>query len=117
VLLCTELMFNEHARRYGRAGADLIVVPRATGHEHGAWVTGGAMAAIVSGSYAVSSNRVGATAGSPEFGGRGLAFAPDGTLLAETSADAPLVVIELAPEIARRQKAEYPCYVVEGSGI
>lgn len=114
VLLCTELMFNEQARRYGRAGADLIVVPRATGHEHGAWVTGGAMAAIVSGSYVVSSNRVGAAAGSPEFGGRGLAFAPDGTLLAETSADALLVVIDLDPDVARRQKAEYPCYVAEG---
>ncbi|WP_246663547.1 carbon-nitrogen hydrolase family protein [Phyllobacterium endophyticum] len=35
VLLCTELMFNEHARQYGRCGADLIAVPRATGSAHG----------------------------------------------------------------------------------
>ncbi|WP_261317279.1 nitrilase-related carbon-nitrogen hydrolase [Rhizobium leguminosarum] len=34
VLLCTELMFNEHARQYGRCGADLIAVPRATGSAH-----------------------------------------------------------------------------------
>jgi N-carbamoylputrescine amidase len=34
VLLCTEVMFNEYARRYGRAGAELIVVPRATGRDY-----------------------------------------------------------------------------------
>ena len=28
VPLCTELFFNEHARAYGKQGADLIVVPR-----------------------------------------------------------------------------------------
>lgn len=59
ILLCTELMFNEHARHYGRAGADLIVVPRATRQSQEKWVTAGSMAAIVSGSYVVSSNRVG----------------------------------------------------------
>lgn len=115
VLLCTELMFNEQARRYGRAGADLIVVPRATGAAHRSWFTAGAMAAIVSGSYVVSSNRAGAPAdGGPAFGGRGFAFAPDGKPLAETSAEAPFVTIALDLEASRRQKAEYPCYVAEG---
>ncbi|WP_221938876.1 carbon-nitrogen hydrolase family protein [Mycobacterium sp. KBS0706] len=113
VLLCTELMFNERARRYRRAGADLIVVPRATGLANASWFTAGAMAAIVSGSYVVSSNRVGDGAGGPAFGGRGFAFAPDGSPLAETSAVEPVKIIALDVAAARRQKAEYPCYVAD----
>ena len=31
VLLCTEAMFNEHARAYRRQGASLIAIPRAAG--------------------------------------------------------------------------------------
>jgi N-carbamoylputrescine amidase len=113
VLLCTELMFNEHARRYGRAKADLIAVPRATGTSVASWRTACAMAALVSGSYVVSSNRIGGSEGSPCFGGKGFAFAPDGTLIAETSEQDPLVCFELDLETSRRQKREYPCYVSE----
>ena len=51
VLLCTEIMFNERARELGRAGADLIVTPRATGMNIHRWMVAGAMAAIVSGCY------------------------------------------------------------------
>jgi N-carbamoylputrescine amidase len=114
VLLCTELMFNERARHYGVAGADLIVAPRASGTEYRCWTIAGAMAAIVAGSYVVSSNRIGRAAG-PDFGGKGFAFSPDGALLAETSADAPLRLVALDAAIARRQKAEYPCYVAAGA--
>jgi N-carbamoylputrescine amidase len=31
VLLCTDAMFNEHARAYGKQKASLIVLPRASG--------------------------------------------------------------------------------------
>ncbi|MET2831547.1 carbon-nitrogen hydrolase family protein [Mesorhizobium shangrilense] len=113
VLLCTELMFNEHARGYGRAGGDLIVVPRATSTSQEKWAVAGAMGAIVSGCYVVSSNRSGASANSPRFGGRGLAFAPDGTLLADTSSDGTLAVVDLDAGVSQRQKSEYPCNVVE----
>lgn len=113
VLLCTELMFNEHARAYGRAGADLIAVPRATGHSYQKWVTAGAMAAIVSGSYVISSNRIGQSDHSPLFGGRGLAFAPDGILIGETSIETSLAVVELDVIASRNQKKAYPCYVTE----
>ena len=68
-LICTELMFNERARAYGRAGAHLIAVPRATGQSVAEWKTAGAMAAIVSGCYMVSSNRLGSSSGGPTFGG------------------------------------------------
>jgi N-carbamoylputrescine amidase len=81
VLLCTELMFNERARAYGKSGAHLIAVPRATGRSLAPWKTAGAMAAIASGCYVVSSNRVGSASGGPTFGGGAYAFAPDGSLL------------------------------------
>lgn len=110
-LLCTEVMFNEHARYYGKDGADLIVVPRATGNDHQLWQTACSMAAIVSGSYVVTSNRTGTGGGGPAFGGRGMAFTPDGTCIAQTTPDMPLRMVEVDPSRSRRQKSEYPCYV------
>lgn len=111
ILLCTEAMFNERARHYGRAGAGLIVIPRATG-SGAMWRAAGQMAAIVSGSYVVSSNRRdGKTKAG--FGGDGFAYAPDGTLLTATSAESWLAVIETDFREVDRQKQSYPCYVSE----
>jgi N-carbamoylputrescine amidase len=112
ILLCTEAMFNERARHYGRAGAQLIAIPRATGRP-APWRVAGQMAAIVSGSYVVSSNRVGAAPGGPTFGGEGFAYAPDGAPIAATSPAQPLAVIELDPAAVARQQREYPCYVID----
>jgi N-carbamoylputrescine amidase len=106
VLLCTEAMFNERARTYGRGGAALIAIPRATGPA-AMWRTAGQMAAIASGSYVVSSNRCGGT-----FAGDGFAFAPDGTLLAATSQTQWLGSIEIDRGAVERQREAYPCYVV-----
>jgi N-carbamoylputrescine amidase len=106
VLLCTEAMFNERARIYGRNGAALIAIPRATGPA-AMWRTAGQMAAIASGSYVVSSNRSGGV-----FGGDGFAFAPDGTLLATTTKTQWLASIELDVGSVQRQQQVYPCYVV-----
>ena len=112
-LLCTELMFNERARAYGRAGAHLIAVPRATGRSLAPWKTAGAMAAIVSGCYVVSSNRVGSDSGGPSFGGGGYAYAPDGSLIAESHEGLSIVVFDLDEELAEEQKSRYPVYVAE----
>ena len=112
MLICTELMFNEHARNYGAAGAELIVALCAT-PPAAPCQPAAAMAAIVSGSYVVSSNRLGRAGGGPEFGGHGFAFAPDGTLLAVTSPDKTLCVVEIDASLSRRQKREYPCYLAE----
>ncbi|MBN9232303.1 MULTISPECIES: carbon-nitrogen hydrolase family protein [Phyllobacteriaceae] len=111
VMLCTDAMFNEHARSYGRQGASLIAIPRAAGTATENWLTAGKMAAIVSGGYVVSSNRVGRSRNGTVFGGTGFAFAPDGALLAVTNPSDPLQVIEIDPERASRQRSEYPCYV------
>lgn len=110
----TELMFNERARAYGRAGAHLIAVPRATGRSLAQWKTAGAMAAITSGCYVVSSNRVGSDSGGPMFGGGGYAFAPDGSLLFESSQERSIVVFDLDKVLAEEQKSRYPVYVSEG---
>jgi len=113
-LICTELMFNEHARHYGRAGAHVILVPRATGNGSlDRWLVAMRMAAIVSGSYVVSSNRSGTDAHGQTFGGHGWIIDPSGTLVAETSAEAPAAFHEIDLEIVTQAQREYPCYVRE----
>ncbi|MEN3230210.1 carbon-nitrogen hydrolase family protein [Methylorubrum rhodesianum] len=112
-LLCTELFFNEWARHYGRRGACLIAAPRATGESIDAWLTAGSMAAIVSGCFVASSNRVGRVLSGPTFGGGGFAFAPDGTLIASTSANEPVIAFDMDPACSVEQQKRYPCYVPE----
>jgi N-carbamoylputrescine amidase len=113
VLLCTELFFNEHARAYGRDGADLIVTPRASGPVLSRWKVAGAMAAIVSGTWFVSSNRSGVGALGQQFGGMGFAMSPNGDLLEETNKESPFAIVTIDLEAARAQKSKYPCYVKE----
>jgi N-carbamoylputrescine amidase len=62
VLICTEAMFNERARAYGKQNVALIVIPRASGLNIESWKTAGAMASLVSGAYVASSNRIGNSA-------------------------------------------------------
>ena len=73
----------------------------------------GAMAAIVSGCYVVSSNRVGSESGGPAFGGGAYAFAPDGSLLSESNEEQSIVVFDLNKTLAEEQKSRYPVYVAE----
>ena len=113
VLLCTDAMFNEHARAYGKQQASLIAMPRACGTNIESWKLAGAMASLVSGAYVVSSNRVGPAKGGTCFGGVGFAYAPQGRLLKETSPATPVQTFELNPEISASAQREYPCYVPE----
>lgn len=113
-LICTDVWFNEHARRYGCGGAHLVAVPRATPPGSlDRWRTAVRMAALVSGSYAASSNRAGPDSRGQAFGGGGWIFSPEGDLLAETSGDASVAVAELDMEHVRRARTEYPRYVAE----
>ena len=112
VLLCTELMFNEKARHYGREGADLIVSPRASGTNIHYWEAACAMASVVSGSYVISSNRVGKSEQHiPEFGGIGLAYAPGGIRVGNTDPDNSIKVIDIDVEMSNETKNQYPCYL------
>lgn len=115
VMLCTDAMFNEYARHYGKQGTVLISIPRAAGTSTENWLTAGRMAAIVSGSYVVSSNRYGSSERGAVFGGVGFAFGPDGTLLSTTNSTNPLLVVDVRSELAVCQRREYPCYVAEQS--
>jgi N-carbamoylputrescine amidase len=111
--LCTEAMFNEHARAYGKQAASLVVIPRASGVDIESWKIAGAMASLVSGAYVVSSNRAGLSRGGTRFGGGGFAYGPHGQLLAVTAPSNPVQTLELDPKIPALAQREYPCYVRE----
>ena len=113
VLICTEAMFNERARAYGKQKASLIVVPRASGVDIKSWKIAGAMAALVSGAYVASSNRVGRARGGTRFGGGGFAYAPHGRLVAVTMRARPVQTFELDPRMSTFAQRAYPCYVPE----
>jgi predicted amidohydrolase len=113
-LTCTDVMFLEWARYYGRRGAHLICVPRAApAPSLKRWKAVISTAAIVSGCYVASSNRVGTDTGGQEFGGGGWIFDPAGDLMAETSARHPVATAELDLELVERAKQGYPAYVVD----
>ncbi len=112
--ICTELMFNENARRLGRAGAELLLVPRAVGGGSlERWRTASRMAAIVSGCYVASSNRGGVDGAGQEFGGAGWIVDPAGEIVAETSAASPVVSHRIDLDRVASAQREYPCYVPE----
>jgi N-carbamoylputrescine amidase len=113
VLLCTEAMFNERARAYGKRKASLVVIPRASGTNIESWKIAGAMASLVSGAYVVSSNRTGRSSGGTHFGGGGFAYAPHGRLLAVTVPASPVQTLDLDPNIPTSAQRAYPCYVPE----
>jgi len=112
-LLCTDAMFNEHARAYGRQKASLVVMPRASGENLESWKIAGAMASLTSGAYVVSSNRTGRSSRGTRFGGGGFAYAPQGRFLAMTSPDNSLRIIDLDPTVSAAAQRDYPCYVLE----
>lgn len=113
LLVCTELMFNEHARALGRSGAQLIAVPRATGSRVDSWEVAARMAALVGGCYVASSNRCGHAPGAagPDFGGHGFVVAPGGKLIQHTQRDAMSLITDLDLDLAHAAKQAYPCYV------
>jgi N-carbamoylputrescine amidase len=113
-MICTELWFLQQARRYGQTGAHLIVTPRATGRATlDKWLVGGRAAAVVSGAFSLSSNRVNSPGQSPEFGGQGWVIGPDGDILAVTSGERPFVSVEIDLSAAERAKKTYPRNVLE----
>jgi N-carbamoylputrescine amidase len=111
-LLCTDAMFTEHARRYASRGAHVIAIPRTTGSQD-IWLAAGKMAAIVSGCWVVSSNRNGESRHGARFDGGGFVFDPTGALVGVTSAQQPLLVVDIDAQAAERQKSAYPCYLAK----
>lgn len=115
VLLCSELMATERARRLGEMGAAVIAVPRATG-DHQRWQIASQMAAIASGAYVLTSNRSGQSVdGSVTFGGRAMIVDPDGAVMTETGRDKPFASASIDLATARAARTTYPRYLNYGA--
>jgi predicted amidohydrolase len=107
--ICTELWSMEQARLYGKEGASIIVTPRATGKATlDKWLVGGRAAAIVSGAFSLSSNRVSFEGNPVHFGGQGWIVDPDGGVLGLTSRERPFTTVDIDLSAAERAKQTYP---------
>ena len=107
--ICIELWALEVYREYSKLGVDAIVAPRATAAATtGKWLSLGTVAAVASGCYCISSNRV-----QPDgaCGGVGWIIEPDGALLARTSHVERFCTRAIDPARARLARTTYPRYV------
>lgn len=107
--ICTELWALECYAAYAAAGVQAILAPRATSAAMRArWLSVGVVAAVRSGAYSVSSNRVD-PAGA--CGGGGWIIGPDGSILAMTTPRAPFATVDVDLGAADRARTTYPRYV------
>jgi N-carbamoylputrescine amidase len=113
-LVCTDVFFNERARQYGREEATIVAVPR-TASDLPLWPVAIRMAAVASGAFALSSNRITVHPEKTEhpYGGAGMVVSPDGEVLAATSPKEPYVTVEVNLDDAMKAKQTYPRYVAE----
>lgn len=111
-LICTDIWFFQHSRTYGKKGVHLIVCPRATPRNTlDKWLAGGQAAAIVSGAFVLSSNRISGDGEQADLGGQGWIVGPNGKVLGLTSANHPFLTLDLDIEKAEKAKQTYPRYV------
>jgi len=104
--ICTELWALETYPAYAARGVELLLSPRATAAATiVTWLALGIVAAVRSGTFSLSSNRVDPTGA---CGGRGWIIDPGGDLLAVTSAAEPFATRDLDLTKAAKAKASYP---------
>lgn len=114
LLVCTEVWFTEHARAFGKDGVGILANPRTTEFaSRDKWLAGGRAAAVMSGTFCMSSNRSGVDAAGMRWGGLGWIVDPDGAVLATTSEDEPFATVTVDALDADRAKTTYPRYVEE----
>jgi N-carbamoylputrescine amidase len=107
--ICTELWALETYRRYAARLVHAIISPRATAAATTEkWIALGRVAAVASGAYCISSNRIEPDGG---CGGVGWVIDPDGELLAKTSADHPCCTVDIDIERSVRARKTYPRYI------
>jgi len=110
--ICTELWAVETYGRYAARGVPVILSPRATAAATtGKWLSAGVVAAVRSGAFSLSSNRVEPTG---VCGGVGWIIDPYGQILARTSAEEPFATTDIDLSLATSARADYPCYVFSG---
>lgn len=117
-LICSEIWFTEHARDFGRRGAHLVVVPRATpAGTADKWLAGGRVTAVVSGAWCLSSNRGGIDERGAVWDGAGWIVEPEsGDVVAVTSENEPFVSRRIDPQRAVAAKRTYPRYIENPQG-
>jgi N-carbamoylputrescine amidase len=109
--ICTELWAVETYAPYAARGVHVILSPRATARTTTAkWLSVGVVAAVRSGAYSVSSNRVD-PAGT--CGGVGWIINPDGHVLARTSPNAPFATVSIDLTATAAARESYPRYVFD----
>ena len=104
--ICTELWALETYASYAAAGVQMILSPRATAEATTAkWLAVGVVAAVRSGAYSVSSNRVDPTGA---CGGAGWIISPDGEVLARTTRESPFATIDADLVASAEAREGYP---------
>jgi N-carbamoylputrescine amidase len=107
--ICTELWALETYAAYAALGVQLILSPRATAAATTAkWLSVGMVAAVRSGAFSVSSNRVDPTGA---CGGVGWIISPDGRILATTTPESPVATIDIDLAASDATRRGYPCNV------
>lgn len=110
--ICTELWAVETYASYAARGVPVILSPRATAAATtDKWLAAGVVAAVRSGAFSVSSNRVEPTGA---CGGVGWIIDPYGRILAKTTAEAPFATMDIDLSVSRAAQDDYPCYVFNG---
>ena len=111
--ICTELWALETYAAYAAGNVQVVMAPRATASATAAkWLSAGVVAAVRSGAFSLSSNRVDS---SGACGGVGWIISPDGEVLARTSAEVPFATIDIVLTAPVRARAGYPRYVFSGN--
>jgi len=104
--ICTELWAVERYVGYAAGEVQVILSPRATASATTAkWLSAGVVAAVRSGAFSVSSNRVDPTG---TCGGVGWVIGPDGDILATTSASTPFVTVDIDLALSAAARSSYP---------
>jgi N-carbamoylputrescine amidase len=106
VNICTELLALETYAAYAALGVELLLSPRATARATtSTWLAAGIVAAVRSGAFSLSSNRIDATGA---CGGSGWIVDPAGEVLAITSAAEAFATWDIDLASAARAKESYP---------
>lgn len=109
VQICSDVNRPEGTHILAAAGAEVILVPRATPPEtYDRWRLVMRANAVTSGAYVVSANRPRPEQGA-SIGGPSLVIAPTGEVIAET--EEPLKVVKLERRVVQAAAREYPGYL------
>jgi N-carbamoylputrescine amidase len=110
--ICTELWALETYAAYARQGVHAVLAPRATAAATRAkWLSVGVVAAVRSGAFCLSSNRVEPTGA---CGGAGWIISPNGHILASTTPEAPFATVDIDLAAAAAARDSYPRYAFRG---